>query len=69
MEKVKLNVKGMSCQHCVKAVESALEAVDGVSSVKVKLSSGKAIVSYDGAKTNVDALKAAINAQGYQADE
>ena len=68
MEKVKFNVKGMSCQHCVKAVESALEAVDGVSSVKVKLSSGKAIVSYDDTKTSIDALKAAVNAQGYQAE-
>lgn len=69
MEKVKLNVKGMSCQHCVKAVESALKAVDGVSDVKVKLSSSKAIVSYDGAKTNIAALKAAVNEQGYQAEE
>lgn len=68
MEKVKFSVKGMSCQHCVKAVESALEAVDGVSSVKVKLSSGKAIVSYDDTKTSIDALKAAVNAQGYQAE-
>ena len=68
MEKVKFSVKGMSCHHCVKAVESALEAVDGVSSVKVKLSSGKAIVSYDDTKTSIDALKAAVNAQGYQAE-
>ena len=68
MEKVKLNVKGMSCQHCVKAVESALGAIAGVSSVKVKLSSGTAVVLYGGAKTNVGALKAAINAQGYQAE-
>ena len=68
MEKVKLNVKGMSCQHCVKAVESALGAIDAVSSVKAKLSSGTAVLLYDRAKTNGGALKAAINAQGYQAE-
>lgn len=67
MEKVKFSVSGMSCQHCVRAVESALNAVDGVKKAKVKLSPGEAIVSYDETKTSVEVLKAAVREQGYQA--
>lgn len=35
-------VKGMSCNHCVMSVTKALEALPGVSGVKVDLLSGKA---------------------------
>ena len=34
-------VKGMSCQHCVKAVSAILGEFDGVSEVVVDLASGK----------------------------
>jgi copper chaperone len=34
-------VKGMSCQHCVKAVTAILDEFDGVSEVAVDLDSGK----------------------------
>ena len=34
-------VKGMSCQHCVKAVSAILGEFDGVSEVAVDLASGK----------------------------
>ena len=37
MEKVTLNVKGMSCGHCVKAVEGSVGELNGVSNVKVNL--------------------------------
>lgn len=30
-------IEGMSCQHCVKAVENALGSVPGVGSVQVKI--------------------------------
>ena len=41
MEKVTLNVEGMSCGHCVKAVESSVGDLNGVSSVKVDLEEKK----------------------------
>ena len=34
-------VKGMSCQHCVKAVSAILGEFDGISEVIVDLASGK----------------------------
>lgn len=42
--KTELKIEGMSCGHCVKAVETALKAVDGVKSVHVSLEEGKATV-------------------------
>lgn len=40
----KLIIEGMSCQHCVKAVTKALQAVEGVSAVQVDLDSKSAVV-------------------------
>mgnify|MGYP000991468328 FL=1 len=34
-----VHVEGMSCQHCVQHVKSALESIKGVSSAKVDLNS------------------------------
>ncbi len=37
-----VKIKGMSCQHCVKAVKKALEEIDGIAEVAVDLSTGEA---------------------------
>jgi copper chaperone len=37
-----IKIKGMSCQHCAKAVVKALSEVEGVKDVKVDLSKGEA---------------------------
>ena len=44
----RITVKGMRCQHCVKSVTQALEALDGVGNVKVDLASG--VVTYETGK-------------------
>ena len=36
-----IKVKGMSCQHCVRAVKKALEGVPGVGEVSVDLAKGE----------------------------
>ncbi len=36
-----ITIKGMSCQHCVKAVSAILGEFDGVSEVTIDLASGK----------------------------
>ncbi|MCY8277953.1 MULTISPECIES: copper ion binding protein, partial [Bacilli] len=41
MEQKTLQVEGMSCQHCVKAVETSVGELDGVSAVHVNLEAGK----------------------------
>jgi copper chaperone len=42
-----IQVKGMSCGHCVAAMTKAMNSLAGVSNVKVDLDSGR--VSYDSA--------------------
>ncbi|MBH5320181.1 heavy-metal-associated domain-containing protein [Paenibacillus sp. GSMTC-2017] len=63
MSNVELNVEGMSCGHCVNSVEKALGEI-GVSG-KVDLANKKVAVEYDESKVTVDAIKAAIEDQGY----
>ncbi|MEJ5300735.1 MAG: heavy metal-associated domain-containing protein [Thermodesulforhabdaceae bacterium] len=41
MEQI-FKVKGMSCQHCVKAVTKALQVLEGVKRVEVSLEKGEA---------------------------
>jgi copper chaperone len=64
MEKLTLDVQGMSCDHCVQAVTKALNEI-GVRDVKVDLESGKVDVQFDPAKVTVDQMKEAIEDQGY----
>jgi copper chaperone len=65
MEKTTLKVEGMSCGHCVKAIESHVGELDGVSLVKVNLDEGKVDVEYDNSKVNLDKIKETIDDQGY----
>lgn len=60
-----LEVKGMSCGHCKKAVSGALKDLEGVSSANVDLKSGKVDVQYDDAKVGFDQMKSAVEDQGY----
>ena len=61
----KFRVSGMSCGHCVRAVEQELKGVDGVKSVEVSLERGEAIVAHDG---QIEPLIAAIEEAGYAAE-
>lgn len=56
-------IEGMSCQHCVHAVTSALKKLPGVEVQSVEI--GRATVAYDPAQISRDQLKAAIEAEGY----
>lgn len=63
METVVLNVEGMSCGHCVSAVEGAAAEVGA--SAKVDLAAKTATVEFDPAKVSLDKIKEAIEDQGY----
>ncbi|MDZ5473885.1 copper chaperone CopZ [Bacillus sp. 31A1R] len=65
MEKVTLNVGGMSCGHCVNAIEGTVGKLAGVSSVKVNLSDAQVDVEFDSTQVSLDAIKEAIDDQGY----
>jgi len=61
METVTYEVGGMSCQGCVSNLTSALEAVEGVSSVEVEV--GSAVIHHDGVISEV--LDGAITGAGF----
>jgi copper chaperone len=66
MEKVTLNVEGMSCGHCVKAVEGSVGALNGVSTVRVDLENKKVDVEFNQDEVTLDVIKETIDDQGYE---
>jgi len=65
MEKTTLKIEGMSCEHCVISVMTAVEALPGVAKVSVKLAAKSVAVEYDSSKIALDKIKAKIEEQGY----
>lgn len=65
--KIRLDVEGMTCGHCQAAVTSSLEALDGVSKVRVNLDRGSAqlFVADD---VQIDTLVNAVSEAGYHAN-
>ncbi|WP_438347890.1 copper ion binding protein [Paenibacillus sp. FA6] len=63
MKHVTLNVEGMSCNHCLNAVEGAVKSVGATG--KVDLSTKKVDVDFDEGKVSLDTIKKAIVDQGY----
>lgn len=63
MTNVTLKVEGMSCGHCVKAVEGALKELGAQG--KVDLSAKSVEVQYDELKVSLETIKEAIEDQGY----
>ncbi len=64
-----LKVSGMSCQHCVRSVTSALQGVEGVERAEVDLTKGRAVVEYDANRTSPRALAHVVMDEGYVAEE
>ncbi|RLL47106.1 copper-binding protein [Oceanobacillus piezotolerans] len=50
------------------SVEGALNRLDGVSAAEVNLEAGKVDVTFDESKVTVDAMKEAIEEQGYDVE-
>lgn len=62
MKKI-IKIEGMTCGHCVSSVDTALKAVEGVTSVKVDLEENKATVEAEGVSD--EKLKDAIEDIGF----
>ncbi|GAK05616.1 copper(I) chaperone CopZ [Geomicrobium sp. JCM 19037] len=60
-----LNVTGMSCGHCVKAIESSVGEMNGVASVVVHLDENKVDVNFNDSEVTLDKIKEEIEDQGY----
>ena len=66
MEKTKLKISGMSCQHCVKTVTDALTELPGVRKAKVNLRKAEAVVRFDASRVSTIDLTEAITAAGFE---
>ena len=65
MRQATLHIEGMSCGHCLNAVNRALSSVPGVRIDAVRI--GRADVSYDETTTTVSDLEGAVAEAGYRA--
>ncbi|WP_227938111.1 copper chaperone CopZ [Alkalihalobacillus deserti] len=64
-EKATIQVKGMSCNHCVSAIEGSVGKLNGVQSVEVDLEKGMVVVSFEKNSISLDSIKDEIEEQGY----
>ncbi|MDS9472900.1 copper chaperone CopZ [Sporosarcina pasteurii] len=60
-----LKVEGMSCNHCVNAIETNVGELNGVNNVKVSLEENNVTIDFDKAKTTLDKIKETIEDQGF----
>ena len=67
MAKTTIKVSGMSCEHCVKRVTAALEALPGIKEVQVDLKSGLATFEKPEA-LSLEEIARAIEEAGYQVE-
>ena len=65
METKVLQVEGMSCGHCVKAVTEAVGEIPGVNNVDVNLNKATVSFVFNPAETPLENIKAAIIEAGF----
>lgn len=65
MQKITLNVQGMTCNGCVASVTKVLKPIDGVKNVNVTLQPGQATIEFDPTKAHVEQFRTAIEVAGY----
>ncbi len=64
---ITIQIEGMTCGHCVHAVQSAIEELDGVSQAEVSLEDKSAVVTYDPDWIDTDEIADIIEEEGYSA--
>ncbi|AHM57051.1 copper-exporting P-type ATPase A [Peptoclostridium acidaminophilum DSM 3953] len=67
MAKKEFNISGMTCAACVRTVEKAALALEGVKSAVVNLSLENMVVDYDEDKLTTEDIIKAVEARGYGA--
>ena len=60
-----IQVKGMTCGHCVSAVTEEISKVAGVTGVDVDLESGNVTIASE-APVDAEAVNAAVDEAGYE---
>jgi copper chaperone CopZ len=59
-----VTVTGMTCEHCARSVTEELNAVNGVHTVEVTVSSGKVTISSDRELSGAE-IASAVDTAGY----
>lgn len=60
-----IKIKGMSCDHCVRAVSRVLDSIEGINNVKVDLAKGAATFIEE-KPVDVNMIKEQIKKAGYE---
>ena len=63
MDAVHLNIEGMTCEHCVRAVDGRLRKTPGVQVDKVVV--GAVDLHYDKSRITLDEISELISDEGY----
>lgn len=66
METLQLNIRGMTCNGCVKNVTGVLQKIPGVSGVEVSLEQRCAKLVYHPAEAKPAQIKAAVEGAGFE---
>jgi copper chaperone len=61
-----LEVQGMTCPSCIRHVTAALDDLDGVEKIDVKMKDGLVVVQHDASAAPVDRLVDALREAGYE---
>lgn len=69
MNKIILQIGGMNCESCSKAIERALLAKKGITSAEISFSLGRAVVEYEPEKIDITEIKKTIKSTGYEVSE
>ena len=67
LETREIKIAGMGCDNCVRKLEKALRAKEGVKEVHVDGIAGQAKVTFDRTRTNIPELHEIIVKSGYRA--
>lgn len=69
MQNVTLHVQGMSCGHCVNAIEDSVGQLAGVEQVKVNLADAQVEIAFGEAQVSLDQIIETIDDQGYDVEK
>jgi len=69
MKKETLNITGMTCASCVKAVERSVKRLGNINSADVNLATEKLVVEFDESQVTLDEIKEAVKKAGYGVEE
>lgn len=65
---VHLDVRGMTCEGCEKAIVSSIRKLDGIEEASASHTAEEAIVKFDSTKTSMEAISQAISDAGYSVE-